>query len=268
MLDRHDCYELCVQSPRHVAAFLHALHPGAIVLREDFCGTGSLAVRWIQEGLRIGDMRRSLAVDMDPDPLAKGRSAAASLNVTDQIQWRCEDALSTGPSEPADIIFVGNFSIGYIHDRKTLVRYFKACVQRLKLGNHGFGGGVFVCDTYGGATAFQLGGFERKHPSRGREIIRYQWMHESADPLTGMVENSISFRIELDGEIIHELPRAFTYRWRLWSLTELKDAMLDAGFVSTEIHRDVNVAPGETPMALAPGDELPADYIVLVVGRT
>lgn len=267
MLDRHDCYELCVQSPRHLVVFLQSLHPGAIILREDFCGTGALAIRWVQEGLRTGDNRRALAIDMDPDPIAKGCARAASIGITDQVQWRCEDALQSGPAEPADIIFVGNFSIGYIHDRRTLVRYFKASLQRLKLGNHGFGGGILVCDTYGGATAYQLGGFERKHPSRGREIIRYQWLHEKADPLTGMVENSISFRIELDGEIIEELPRAFTYRWRLWSIPELRDAMLDAGFSSTEVHRDVNVAPGQIPEPLTPDDELPPDYILLVCGK-
>ena len=134
-------------------------------------------------------------------------------------------------------------------------------------GNAGFGGGVFVCDTYGGASAFQLGSLTRKHPSRGREIIHYHWQHEEADPLTSMVTNSISFRVEVDGEIIQELPRAFVYRWRLWSIAELREAMTEAGFASTEVYTDCNIAPGQAPRPVASA-ELGPDWIALIAART
>ncbi len=50
--DVFDCYELCVQSPRHVSAFLYALHGGApLVLREDFSGAAAASLRWIRDGL-------------------------------------------------------------------------------------------------------------------------------------------------------------------------------------------------------------------------
>ena len=126
---------------------------------------------------------------------------------------------------------------------------------------------MFVCDTYGGAGAFKLGGMTRLHPSRGRDMIRYHWVHESADPLTGMVENSINFRVERDGEVVQEWPRAFVYRWRLWSIAELREAMYEAGFGRTEVYKDVNIAPDQSAAPVTDPRELGDDWIVLVVGR-
>ena len=37
------------------------------------------------------------------------------------------------------------------------------------------------------------------------------------------------FRVERDGCIIQEETDAFVYRWRLWSVPELRDAMREGG---------------------------------------
>ncbi len=285
-LDRFACYELCVQSPRHVSAFLRGVHGNKpVVLREDFCGTAALSQRWLEDAARLGEAASAIAIDLDPEAINRARTSASHSSspregaagwvgsssrssFSPSLQLLCAD--STKPSNPdpgCDVIFVGNFSIGYLHTRRELVEYLKLSRSRLERGNAGFGGGVFVCDTYGGASAFQLGSLTRKHPSRAREIIHYHWQHEDADPLTAMVTNSISFRVEVDGEIVQEMPRAFVYRWRLWSIAELRDAMTEAGFVFTEVYADCNLAPGQTPSPVSPG-ELKDDWIVLVTGRT
>lgn len=271
MLDRFDLYELTVQSPRHVSAFLRGVHPGRpVVLREDFCGTAAVARRWIEDARRLGESARAVGVDSDPDAIARARDAAQRDGSAASITFNFIDCLAAGHGrdDACDVAFVGNFSIGYLHDRGTLVQYLKATCARLSLGNSGFGGGVFVCDTYGGASAFKLGGFERRHPSRGREVIHYIWNHDKADPTTSMVENSISFRVEVDGEIVAELPRAFTYHWRLWSIAELREAMLEAGFARSEVYTDVNIAPGQRPHAVEPDEDgvcrLGDDWIVLI----
>ncbi|CAG0968744.1 hypothetical protein PHYC_01125 [Phycisphaerales bacterium] len=262
MLDRFDCYELCVQSARHVVALLRGVHANEpLILREDFCGTAAVSRRWCEERQDT----RAVAVDLDADTIAKARSLIDPA-VAPRLQLLHADALTQPATDPADAVFVGNFSIGYIHSRPALLDYFRASRDRLSRGQNGFGGGILACDTYGGAGAFQIGGIERKHPSHARELIRYTWLHEQADPITAMVTNSISFRIEIDGEVIHELPRAFVYRWRLWSIAELRDAMLEAGFASVDVFKDVNLAPGETPVPVGAG-ELAGDWIVLVVGR-
>lgn len=272
MLDRFDCYELCVQSPRHVTTFLRNLHGNdPRTLAEDFCGTAAVSRRWVLEGEKLGVSCVAVAVDLDAETLAKARALAVAEGAA--VEFELADAVrAEGTDEKlrgADLIFVGNFSIGYLYERADLVRYLRQCKARLDAANDGFGSGgfgAFVCDVYGGAGAFRLGGLNRKHPGRGREMIHYAWRHDAADPLTGMVENSISFRVEVDGEVTQELPRAFVYRWRLWSLTELADAMRDAGFERVEIYKDVNVAPGEAPRVVDAG-ELGEDWIVLVAAR-
>lgn len=268
MLDRFDCYELCVQSARHIVSFLRAVHGGEpIALREDFSGAGAVSRRWCAEGLKDTGDARALCVDLDADAVTRARALADAEGLAARLRVVQDDALTTRADDPADVVFVGNFSIGYIYSRAALVAYLRASRERLSRGQRGFGGGVFACDTYGGAGAFRLGGIERKHPSRGRELIRYTWLHEEADPITSMVTNSISFRVEVDGEVVQEWPRAFVYRWRLWSIAELREAMLEAGFAAAEVYRDVNVAPGQTPRPVADPVELGEDWIVLVVAR-
>ena len=278
-LDRFDCYELCVQSPRHVSAFLRGVHANnPVVLREDFCGTAALSQRWLEDAARLGEPACAIAVDLDEEVITRARRAPQSPPpsqregaggwVGSSLQLLHADSTKpTNPDPGCDIVFVGNFSIGYLHTRRELIDYLALSRSRLARGNAGFGGGVFVCDTYGGASAFQLGSLTRRHPSRGREIIHYHWQHEEADPLTSMVTNSISFRVEIDGEIVQQLPRAFVYRWRLWSIAELREAMTEAGFASTEVYTDCNIAPGQAPRPVTP-TELGPDWIALITART
>lgn len=269
MLDPHACYELSVQSPRHVCAFLRALHANQpLLLREDFCGTATFSIRWVKDGVDEGN--RATAIDLDAESLSRAATHAANElppAIRDRARFLRGDC--TGPNSPAhdegaDVVFVGNFSIGYLHTRAALLDYLRRSHERCATGSSGFGGGVFVCDTYGGASAFKLGGFVRKHPGRNGETIHYTWLHEKADPLTGMVTNSISFRVEKDDEIVAEWPRAFVYRWRLWSIAELRDAMTEAGFTRTAVYTDVNIAPGEEPPEAADPQAIGDDWIVLV----
>lgn len=270
-LDRFDCYELCVQSPRHVTAFLHAVASRdgwePTVLREDFCGTAAVSRRWIEEANAMDEAhpwraRQAIAMDLDQDVVALARRSADPTAAIRFFQGDCTAKDPSAESDPSDLVFVGNFSLGYCHARTTLVRYLKQCHARLRASR-----GVFACDLYGGPNAFTLGGIHRRHPSRGHETIHYIWQHEEADPATAMVTNSISFEIERDGEIVERLSRAFVYRWRLWSLPELKDAMSDAGFREVEVYTDVNVAPGQKPEPVAVPEDLRKDWVAMVVGR-
>lgn len=278
MLDRFDCYELCVQSPRHVVALLRSIHAGnPRVIREDFSGTAAVARRWCAEGLKAGDDSRAVCVDIDPGVLSRARARAERDGVAPRMHFQCADAIRVplaDPSAPdapdpdaADVIFTGNFAIGYLHDRATLLDYLRRSRQRLERGNAGFGGGVFTCDLYGGSSAFRTGSLDRRHPGPAGEVIHYHWAHEAADPVTGMVRNSISFRVEAGGQIVAEMPRAFVYDWRLWGLPELRDAMLDAGFARVDVYQDLNVAPGQPATPVRDPARLGADWIVLLAAR-
>lgn len=253
-LDRHALYELCVQSPRHVVGLLRAVHGrNPKVLGEDFCGTAAVSRLWAAR-VKGG---RAVGVDHDAAVLAAaGRTPGVRLIRADVLKAR---------AGAADVIFVGNFSIGEIHERARLVGYLRACRARLRKG------GVFVCDTYGGESAFRVGGVHRVHPGPDGVRIRYTWEQRKADPTTGMVENAMHFRVDRDGWIVQEETDAFVYRWRLWSVPELREAMAEAGFARTEVydkvpdgvdqHGDMYARPVEDPA------ELGASFIVCVAGR-
>lgn len=270
-LDRFDCYELCVQSPRHVTQLLRAIHARGesgstpAVLREDFSGTAAVSRRWIRDAIASGIAPRALCVDVDGDALSKARAAAESDGCADSLELLAASAISipVRPNDACDCIFVGNFSIGYIHQRADLIQYLSNSRQRLALANAGFGGGVFVCDTYDSAHKYALGAVHRRHPSRGREIIHYTWQHRAADVLNAMVENAIHFRIEIDGEIVHDYPDAFVYRWRLWSIAELRDALHEVGFARVEVFAEI--ANGAVPIN-SPAD-MPESGVVCIAAR-
>ncbi|MFI4898446.1 MAG: class I SAM-dependent methyltransferase [Phycisphaerales bacterium JB059] len=258
--DKHALYELCVQSVDHLAPLIRAIHGGRLrVLGEDFAGTAALSHRWVESSPEA----QAIAVDLDKEALAYHGSH-------ERIDKRHADVRTV--VTPCDALFVGNFSIGYLHTRAELVEYLRHARSRLSPG------GVFLCDTYGGESAFLTGEVHRPHPMPCREgepggrVCRYTWEQRDADPTTGMVTDVIHFRIERAGVIEHELFDAFVYEWRLWSVPELRDAMVDAGFSSTQVYAKLADAWDEEGNAYVEpvtdgGEELDESFIVLVAGR-
>jgi len=262
---RHALYELCVQSTKHVVPFLRAVHQNApTMLGEDFAGTAALSHRWVNH-VEGGS---AVAVDLDGEALRhRGED--------ERIESVQGDVLAC--SLPADVLFVGNFSIGYLHTRAALVAYLRHALSRLEPG------GVFVCDTYGGESAFLIGEVHRDHyiagddlpealvPHRGKRV-RYTWEQREADPLTARVTDVCSFRvIDGRGTIELELPDAFVYRWRLWSVPEIREALDEAGYASVEVYDKTAEAIDQDGNAyvrpVEDGSELDDSFIVMVVGR-
>lgn len=253
---RFDLYEWCVQAPDLHARFLRALHGGRPkVLRDDFCGPASIARAWIG----LGRGMRAVGLDRAPEPLSHARSRANLAGITGRRLrlLQCDAAI---PSVRADIIAAFNFGIGEVHLREALLSYFRCAHDAL------FRGGIVVVDIYGGAGAFA--------PSRTTRRMRtpignvgYTWEQKRGDPLTGMVENQIHFRLP-DG---CSMRSAFEYRWRLWGVPEVRDAMLEAGFCSTEVHTDYGAAiDGEGNPVPRPGngEEIGGrTFVAYIVGR-
>ncbi|MEO0483736.1 MAG: class I SAM-dependent methyltransferase [Planctomycetota bacterium] len=254
-LSRYEFYERCVQSPGDLAPLLRAIHGNAPeMLGEDFCAAAALSEAWCQH-----PNARAVAVDLDPEPLERARQRAPG-----QIEVIQADVLEARLPE-ADLIFVGNFSIGEIHDRPALVEYLRRSRDRLRSG------GAFICDTYGGDSAFVTGAVHRNHPGPDGTTIRYTWEQRDADPLTGRVVNALHFRLEQSGMITQELTDAFVYDWRLWSVPELRDALAEAGYPRTAVYAklpdavdtegNAYIRPVEDP------DELDESFIVCVAGH-
>lgn len=255
-----DLYETCVQSPRHVVDLLRAIHgrePRR--LGEDFAGSGAVSRAWVG----LSDQHQAWCVDKDADALER-------CSATPRLHARVGDVLDESSS--VDAIWVGNFSIGYLHDRAGLLAYLRHARSRLSSA------GVFVCDTYGGESAYLIGEVHRYHPlpkhlspdGTGAWRVRYTWEQREADALTGMVVNALHFRIERAGVIEAEYTDAFVYHWRLWSVPELRDAMAEAGFGSSAVYAqlpdavDDDGTPYIRPME---PDDLDDSFIVCVAGR-
>lgn len=274
-INRYDLYELAAQSPRQYAAFLEALHRAGggvgaagvgLVLAEDFCGPASIARAW----LTLGEDHRAIAVDRDPEPLEHAEDrlsremGGAALTRFTTIN---EDVLSA--RYRADVIAALNFAVCELHTRAALMTYLRHILLRLEAR------GVLVLDLYAGASAMMPGVTEQTIETDDGEIL-YTWDQRDADPLTGMVVNTMSFRLP-DGS---EVPDAFVYRWRLWSVPEVRDAMREAGFASTEVHTSLGGAIDETgrllvhpasadadPESEALDDEELESFVAYVVGR-
>lgn len=252
-MDRFDLYELCVQSPPHLVPLLSAIHGGGPkVLGEDFCGTAALSVHWV-ETVEGG---RAVAVDIDPEPLNRH-------GYEDRIMRLAVDVREA--HEKVDLLFAGNFSIGYMHARAELLDYLRNARERLDEG------GVFLCDTYGGEGTYLPGLVHRMHMLPDGRRVRYTWEQRDADALTGRVVDVLHFRIERGGVIEDEMFDAFIYDWRLWSVPELRDAMLEVGFNSVDVYQKMPDAEDDDGHvyieAVTDPEELDDSFIVVVAAR-
>jgi len=292
-MDRYDLYELCVQSVPVLGRLLESVHGAApVVLHEDFCGSAALSRWWVgQSATRV-----AVGTDIDGPCVREARVRAERAALVSEpgigrlvvregdvrnwhaltdpagVAWR--EVVSAGALGPAgkmaEVVFAGNFSIGYLETRTELMNYLRGAHARLAPG------GVLACDLYGGATAFATGATTRVIDAGEGRVVRCVWRHDAADPRTARVVNSLSFRVIERGEVTAELPEAFIYRWRLWGLAELREAMIEAGFASTRVIAGLGgpagtLVPGESggqsAGESAEDDELPADWAALVVAR-
>lgn len=270
-LSRHDLYECCLQSAGDTVPLLHAIHGGdPVVLGEDFAGTAALSRAWVLAGAEA----RAIAVDHDPATLEEARRRADAAGVAaDRLVLLAGDVRTApGAAEhAADVVYAGNFSIGELQSRPDLVAYFRHVRSRLRPG------GIVACDIYGGDSTFQIGSAERLEPGPaggppGASVL-YTWEQREADPLTGRVENAVHFEVlDADEQSLGMISDAFTYAWRMWSVPELRDAMIEAGFAVTEVHARVPDAIDDEDVAyvrpIEDPDELEDSFDVLVVGRT
>lgn len=237
--DIHSLYELCAQNPPRDAKLLRAIHADAtrtprknLVLAEDFCGTAALSRAWCD----LSPAFSAVAADIHAPTLNRARQLS-----TNHPRIKLIRADVRTVKDPADLIAVLNFSICELHARGDLVAYFKHARSRLARRR-----GAFVCDLYGGADSYQTGLLDqtisppRGHPA-SKDRILYSWEQRAADPLTARVVNAMHFDVRpggpKSGTARHQVfLDAFVYDWRLWTIPELREAMLEAGFKHTAVY--------------------------------
>lgn len=257
-LNRFDLYEHAVQAPALQARFARAVHGGSPrALCEDFCGPAAIARAWVT----MNERHRGLGVDRDRAPLdhASRRMREIAPGAARRLVLDRTDVLATRAR--ADIILAFNFGVCEIHERARLVRYLRRARSRLRAA------GVFIADLYSGPGAWRPGVSRRAIRSPLGRIV-YEWEQRTADPLTGHVVNAMHF--SLPGR--RRLRDAFVYDWRLWSIPDLRDAMMEAGFRGTEVHLSYGRAidgHGDPLVEAASAEEVPAgDFVAYITGRT
>ena len=236
LADPHELYEASVQSVEHEVEFLASSFKSltgrkALTLREDFCGTAAAACAWVRSSPR----RSAVAVDIDPAVLAWGRDHhAAALKPKQRrrlalvegdvrtVDSRAElKALEASADGAADIVVAFNFSWWTFKTRAELVAYFRAVHAALA------DDGVFMLDIYGGSDAY----IEQEEETE-YSLFTYVWDQHEFDPVTARYRCYIHFRFP-DGSA---LPRAFSYDWRLWTLPELRELLVEAGFKRSVVY--------------------------------
>ncbi len=188
----------------------------AVVLREDFCGTTNTSCEWV----RRRDTNIAYGVDIDPQVLAWGRAnkiAGLSKAQARRVTVLNDDVLNADTG-PVDAVLAMNFSYWTFRARTEMMRYFTSVRDTLVED------GIFFLDAYGGYEAFQ----EMKEETRHKGFT-YIWDQHSYNPINGESVCKIHFKFK-DGS---KLKNAFRYHWRLWTLPEITEMLVAAGFKAT-----------------------------------
>jgi hypothetical protein len=222
--DRYDYYTKAVQSPEVDVEFMQKAYRELRgrkpkVFREDFCGTFALCCEWARKNKE----HRSIGIDLDPEPIAYGTKNYLSQLKPEQRKRvsikRASVLTASGPK--ADIVAAFNFSFYIFKTRKMLLKYFKQARKNLKKG------GLFMVDCFGGKDC-QEANVEKTRIGH----FTYYWDQMNFDALRNEAVFHIHFKRK--GERLRS--KVFTYDWRIWSIIEIRELMMEAGFKKTHVY--------------------------------
>ena len=222
--DPHHLYELAVQAPDAECDFIDATYRKRVgrlpaTLREDFCASHAVCREWVSRRRT----NRACGIDLDQYVLDWGRARQQSTLTPEQrarIMLERADVL-TARRAPVDVTVAMNFSYCVFKTRELMLRYLKAAFKGVRRG------GMFACDAYGGSGSY-VEGEEERH----LDGFTYVWDQAVYNPITAEVLNHIHFRFPDRSE----QKKAFTYDWRLWTLPELQELLVEAGFRDPVVH--------------------------------
>jgi hypothetical protein len=225
--DKYDLYQRSVQVPEHEVAIFSRFYRDAYgsgkprVLREDFCGTAAVCHAWVKGR----PDRAAYGVDLDPEPLGWAREHnTPKLSARAQAQVKLvQGDVRTARTPKADIVSAQNFSFYVFATRASLLEYFRAARSNLSKR------GIMVLDMIGGPEVM-VDESEESRVVGGR--FTYVWEQCRYDP----IRNYAVFRIHFRFRDESEMHNAFEYRWRMWTIPEVRETLLDAGFARADVY--------------------------------
>ena len=231
--DRYLEYRRAVQSPEVDCQFVSDTYKELKgrrprILREDFCGTYALCCQWV----RRNKGHRAYGIDLDNEPLQYGHEHnLIGLKAEQRSRLQTiQGSVLTAKVPLADVEIALNFSYYIFKSRMVLRRYFKRALLGLRRD------GIFIVDSFGGS---ECQGANTEHHNIGNLI--YYWEQASYDPATNGAVFNIHFKRK--GEKKRE--NVFSYDWRMWTIPEIRETMLEAGFRRTHIYWEGTTRAGD-----------------------
>jgi len=255
--DRHFLYQesvQCVESEIDFVdeTFAKLRNRNAVRMREDFCGTANTSCEWVR---RRPD-NEAVGVDLDIATLDWGRQHNLNkLEAPERLRVTLmNDDVMTAQTPPVDMLLAMNFSYWVFKDRATLKAYFEAA--RAALADDG----IFFLDCFGGYEAYQ-----RLKEETEYDDFSYVWDQDYYNPINGDLVCHITFKFP-DGS---KMKRAFTYEWRLWSLPEISELLVEAGFTRSTVYWEGSDDDGEGDGVFTAAEEGEADagWITYIVAE-
>ena len=121
----------------------------------------------------------------------------------------------------ADVVLAMNFSYFLFTERTDLLDYFRAVHAGL------LDDGIFFLDAYGGYDAPKVLQEERECDG-----FTYIWDQATFNPIDSLMTCHIHFEFPDKSR----MDQAFSYHWRLWTLPEIRELLLQAGFSEVTVY--------------------------------
>ena len=188
------------------------------LLREDFCGTAFNCCQFV----KLNSANHAIGIDLNESVL----QWCLKHNYPDltESQWKritlIHGSVLTVETPRVDMIFVLNHSYAIFSKRSDLLNYFR--MARASLRKHG----VLLVDHLGGPNLFQGCKFVKRFD---QFTLVSEWT--PLNPINHDLVITLSYTFK-DGS---RLPNAFTYHFRIWTLPELQDLLMEAGFQNVHV---------------------------------
>lgn len=259
--DKFRCYLESVQCPDHEVEFFEQAYREAYgkrpdVLREDFCGTFAICCEWVKSHKK----RTALGVDLCGETLRWGienNLKALKKKQRARVQLLEQDVRFHN-EPPSDVLAAQNFSFWIFKTRAEVVEYFR--MARSNLNERG----VIVMDMMGGGECYFEDHLEKRKIGKGKSAYQYHWKQVRFNPVTAECRFAISFKFR-DGS---KMKNAFEYEWRFWTIPEVREMLLEAGFAESHVYFEQEDEDGNDTGTWARCDEAPGhpSWLAYVVG--
>jgi hypothetical protein len=225
LADRHVLYEKSVQDVDQEYRFVNKTfrklrdrRPSHV--REDFCGTASMCCEWVRRRKK----NTAVGIDLDPEVLSWAREhnlARLKPEARERVTLIEADVLEVQTPQTFDVVLAMNFSYQLFMTREKLGGYFRKVREAL------VDDGILFLDAFGGYDTYREIKEKRKYKG-----FKYIWEHASYNPIDGHMVCHIHFAFP-DGS---RMKRAFSYEWRMWTLPELRELLVEAGYSRVTVY--------------------------------